>query len=82
MGVLIDPAPADHGQPEDEFHEATPTLERFYSAKSEMARSQEDLRVHGEVIFPHASSLLRRPCVNPALAVCTLCLPAEMRGTS
>ena len=58
--MMTDPAPADHGgQPEEEFHEATPKLERFYSAKSEMARSQEDLRVHGEVIPTTISSL---PC--------------------
>lgn len=62
---------ADHVelQPGEDFHEASPTLERFYSAKSEAARSQKDLRAHGEVMGSQAAQAwqaLHMPCFNRA----------------
>ena len=48
-----------------------PTLERFYSAKSEVARSQEDLSAHGEVMdlqAANASQALHMPCFGSAHA--------------
>ena len=69
------PAAADQdGRPADEFHEAAPRLERFYSAKSELARSQEDLRVHGDVRASSAAMLYITCHALPLQSVLQACM--------
>ena len=57
---------ADHdGLPAEEYHEASPKLERYYSAKSEVSGSHEDLKAHGEVgrhTSCSSSAGLYKPC--------------------